>query len=158
DQNGILQGSELQRLALGVSYDQRLYGDRLDLKTNLQGTREYDLYQPGGVLSEATLMGPTQPVFDATSVTGYANWPGTTLTSADNPLEILNNAQDHTTSYRSLGNLAARYDFSNISALEGLTGTVNLGYDVTYADRVTFFANNIHNQLKNGSDGFFGEN
>lgn len=158
DVNGILQGSAMQRLALGVNYDQRLYGDRLELKTNLQGTRTYDLFQPGGVLSAATQMGPTQPVFDATAPTGYYNWPGNSLTSADNPLEILNNALDHGTTYRSLGNLGARYDFSSISALQGLTGTLNLGYDVTYADRVTFYANNIHNQLKNGSDGFFGEN
>jgi TonB-linked SusC/RagA family outer membrane protein len=157
DQNGILQGSATQRLSLGVNYDQRLYGDRLELKTNLQGARTYDLFQPGGVLGAATQMGPTQPVFDATSPTGYYNWPGGALTSSDNPLETLNNALDHTTTYRSLGNLQARYDFSNFDALRGVTATVNLGYDITSADRVTFYANNIHNQTKNGSDGFFGE-
>lgn len=157
DQNGILQGSGTQRLSLGVNYDQRLYNDRLEIKTNLQGSRSYDLFQPGGVLSEATLMAPTQPVFDATTATGYYNWSPVALTSADNPLEILNTSLDHATTYRSIGNVAARYDFASIHGLEGLTGMVNLGYDVTSADRVTFFPNNIHNQLKNGSDGFFGE-
>jgi len=156
DQDGIVQGSSTQQIHLGVNYNQRLYSDRLDLKTSVQGSRSYDTFVPGGVLSNAAQMGPTQPVFDATNLaTGYYNWPGNSLTSADNPLEILNNAVDHATTYRSVGNLQAKYDFSNWEALRGLTATVSLGYDVTYADHTSFYANDIHQQTKNGSDGSF---
>jgi len=102
-------------------------------------------------------MGPTQPEFDGTSATGYYNWPGNSLTSADNPVEILNNALDHGTTYRSVGNVEAKYDFSNWNALRGLTATARVGYDVTYADRVSFYANNIHQQTKNGNDGSYFE-
>ncbi|HTY05210.1 MAG TPA: SusC/RagA family TonB-linked outer membrane protein [Gemmatimonadales bacterium] len=157
NQDGIIQGSSTQQIQLGVNYNQRLYNDRLSLHTTLQGARSYDTFAPGGVLSNAAQMGPTQPEFDGTSATGYYNWPGNSLTSADNPVEILNNALDHGTTYRSVGNVEAKYDFSNWNALRGLTATARVGYDVTYADRVSFYANNIHQQTKNGTDGSYFE-
>src|SRR5258708_31432974 len=100
-------------------------------------------------------MGPTQPVLDPTSTTGFYNWPGNSLTSADNPVEVLNSALDHGTLYRSVGNVQAKYDFSTLSSLRGLTGTGNVGHDVTYADHVTFYPNNIHLETKNGTNGSF---
>lgn len=157
NQQGILQENSTQRISLGVHYDQRLYGDRLDLKANVDGARVYNVTTPGGVLYNAAQMGPTQPVFDATSVTGYYNWPGNSLTSPDNPLEVLNGALDHSTTYRSVGNLQAKYDFSQFPALQGLTATANLGFDVTNIDHVTFYPNNIHLETKNGTDGSFFE-
>jgi TonB-dependent starch-binding outer membrane protein SusC len=155
DQNGILKGSATQRVSLAVNYDQRLYDDHLDVKADLKGSRAYDQFTPNGVLYNAAQMGPTQPVFDSTSATGFYNWPGNSLTSADNPVEVLNGALDHGTTYRSVGNLQARYDFSRVASLRGLTGTVNVGYDVTYADRVNFYPNNIHLETKNGTDGSY---
>ena len=157
NQNGILRGSSTKRISLGVDYNQRLYDDRLNLKVNLAGGRAYDTFTPGGVLYNAAQMGPTQPVLDPTSATGYYNWPGNSLTSADNPVEVLNGALDHGTVYRSVGNMQAKYDFSKFGALRGFTGTVNLGYDVTYADRVTFYRNDIHLETKNGTNGSFFE-
>ncbi len=155
DQNGILKGSSTQRVSLNVNYNQRLYDDRLDFKANLTGSRAYDQFTPNGVLYNAAQMGPTQPVFDPTSGTGYYNWPGNSLTSADNPVEVLNGALDHGTTYRSVGNLTAKYDFSKLVSLPGLTGTVDLGYDVTYADRVNFYPNDIHLETKNGTNGSY---
>ena len=158
DQNGILQNSSTQRLALGLNYDQRAYNDHLDFKANLAGSRTYDNFTPGGVLYNAAQMGPTQPVFDGTSPTGYYNWTGgSALTAPDNPVEVLNGALDHATTLRSVGNVNARFDFSQWPALQGLTGTVNLGYDVTGIDHVSFFSNNIHQQTKNGNSGNYFE-
>jgi TonB-linked SusC/RagA family outer membrane protein len=147
-QDGILKSTTAQRLSLGVSYDQRLYDNRLDLRANVKGSRSDDQFTPNGVLYNAAQMGPTQPIFDATSTTGFYNWPGNSLTSADNPLEVLNTSTDHGTTYRSIGNLQAKYDFSSIRVLRGVTGTVNLGYDVTTGDRVTFYPNDIHYETK----------
>ena len=155
DQNGILKGSSTQRVSLNVNYNQRLYDDRLNLQASLKGSRAFDEFTPNGVLYNAAQMGPTQAVFDPTSGTGFYNWPGNSLTSADNPVEVLNGALDHGTTYRSVGNLQAKYDFSRLVSLQGLTGTVNLGYDVTYADRVNFYPNNIHLETKNGTNGTF---
>src|SRR6184192_4370175 len=156
NRDGILKGSTAERISLGVGYDQQLYTGRLDLRANLKGSRTLDQYTPNGVLYNAAQMGPTQPVYDSTSATGYANWAaGNPLTSADNPLEVLNLARDHGTTYRSVGNLQARYDFSSFQPLRGLTGTVNLGYDITDVNRVTFYPNNIHFETKNGTDGSY---
>src|SRR5438874_2128847 len=156
NQDGILKGTTAQRISLGVGYDQQLYDGRLDLRANLKGSRTLDQFTPGGVLYNAAQMGPTQPVYDSTSATGYANWAaGNPLTSADNPVEVLNLAKDHGTTYRSVGNVQAKYDFSSFQPLRGLTGTVNLGYDIPDVNRVTFYPNNIHLETKNGTDGSY---
>ena len=158
NQDGILKSTTAERIALGVNYEQRLYNDRLDLRANVKGTRTKDQFTPIGVLYNAAQMGPTQPVYDTTTVTGYYNWnnaPNTLLTSADNPLEVLNLSMDRATTYRSVGSVQAKYDFSSLRGLQGLTGTVNLGYDITQADRVTFYPNNIHYETKNGTDGSY---
>jgi len=157
NQQGILQNNSTERISLGIHYDQRLYNDRLDLKANVTGARVYNVTTPGGVLYNAAQMGPTQPVFDATSGTVFYNWPGNSLTSPDNPLEVLNGALDHSTTFRSVGNLQAKYDFSQFPALQGLTATANLGFDVTNIDHVTFYPNNINLETKNGTDGSFFE-
>ena len=41
------------------------------------------------MLGNAAGMGPTQPVYDPTSPTGYYEWPGNSLTSGDNPVALL---------------------------------------------------------------------
>jgi iron complex outermembrane receptor protein len=150
NQDGIIRGTSTQRISLGFNYDQRLFSDRLDVKTNLKGSRAYDEFTPGGVLSNAAQMGPTQPAHDSTSLTGFYNWPGNALQSADNPLEILALASDHGTTYRSVGNVQAQYQ---LPFLEGLKANVNVGYDVTKADHETFNSGLLHAQLKAGTKG-----
>ena len=154
-QNGVIQASSTERISLGLNYDQRLFNNFIDMQASLKGSRALDNYTPGGVLSNAAQMGPTQPVFDPTTPTGYANWVPLTLNSADNPVEILTTSLDHASTYRSIGNLKTHVDFSRWPALQGLTGTVNLAYDVTQVDHVSFFPNNIHAQTRNGNDGSY---
>ena len=150
NQDGIIQGTTTQRMSLGFNYDQRLFGDRLDVRANVKGSRAYDQFTPGGVVSNAAQMGPTQPVRDSTALTGFYNWPGNTLQSADNPLEILTLASDHGTTYRSVGNVQAEY---RLPFFEAMKANLNVGYDVTKADRETFNPGNLHNQLKSGIGG-----
>jgi len=155
NQDGILKGTTAQRISLSANYDQRLYDNRLEVRANVKGSRSNDHFTPDGVLYNAAQMGPTQPVGDPTSTTGFYNWPGNLLTSADNPVEVLNLATDHATTYRSVGNVQAKYDFSSFHPLQGLTGTVNVGYDVTDVNHVTFYPNNIHYETKNGTFGSY---
>src|SRR5881396_2485330 len=155
NQDGILKSTTAERISLGLNYSQQLYDNRLNLHANLKGTRTYDRFTPNGVLYNAAQMGPTQPILDSASATGYYNWPGNSLTSADNPVEVLNFATDHGTTYRSVGNVQAKYDLSRFTHVEGLSGTVNLGYDVTQADRVTFYPNNIHFETKQPDRGSY---
>ena len=149
-QNGVIRGTNTQRVSLGLNFNQRLFDDRLDIRSSLRGSRADDQFTPGGVLSNAAQMGPTQPVFDSTAATGYYDWPGNTLTSADNPVAILAMATDKGRTYRSIGNLQASY---RLPFLEGLKANLNLGYDVASATRQTFNPSVLHAQQKTGQDG-----
>ncbi len=149
NQNGVIDSTNTERLALGLNYDQLLFNDNLRVRTSLKGSRTKDLFTPGGVLSNAAQMGPTQPVYDSTTATGYYDWSGG-LTSADNPVAILNLATDRGTTYRSMGNAQVEY---RTPFLEGLKANLNLGYDVTQAERETFTPSTLHSQTKTGTGG-----
>ena len=152
NQDGIIGGSNTQRVSLGFNYQQRLFNDRLNVRTNLKGSRAFDRFTPGGVLSNAAQMGPTQPAFDQNSPTGYYNWPGNKLQSADNPLQILNLAKAQGTTYRSVGNLQATY---SLPFMEGLKANMNIGYDITNVSQVTFNPSTLHSEQKSGENGYF---
>lgn len=150
NQNGIIDGTNTKRVTVGVNYNQRLFSDRLSLKFNVRGSRASDEFTPGGVVSNAAQMGPTQPVKDPTSQTGFYNWPGARLTSADNPVEILKLARDESTTYRSVGNVQGAY---SLRWIDGLSANLNLGYDATKAERVQFSPSILHSEIKNGHFG-----
>jgi TonB-dependent starch-binding outer membrane protein SusC len=150
DQRGVIDGTQLQRLSLGLNYDQRLFDDRLDIRASVKGSRAQDDYTPGGVISNAAQMGPTQPVTDAGNPTGYYEWPNNTLQSADNPVAALRLASDKGNTDRSVGNLQAAY---SMPFLDALSAHVNLGYDLTQAQRETFSPSALHSQLKSGTGG-----
>jgi len=150
NQDGVIQGTTAERLSVGLDYSQRLFADHLNVRTNIRGARSLDLFTPGGVLSNAAQMGPTQPSTDPTSATGFYNWPGNSLQSADNPVQILALATDKGTTYRSIGNVVAGY---RLPFFEALTANLNLGYDITEAQRETFNSSLLHAQLKAGTGG-----
>ncbi len=104
------------------------------------------------MLSNAAQMGPTQPVFDPASPTGFYNWPGNNLQSADNPVQILALAKQQGTTYRSVGNVEGSY---RLPWVEGLKANVNLGYDVTNVSQTTFNPSVLHAEIKNGNNGYF---
>jgi iron complex outermembrane receptor protein len=155
DQEGVIQGTTVERLSAGLNYTQRLLDDRLQIRSSLKGSRAKDLFTPGGVLSNAAQMGPSQPVLDPTRPTGYYDWPGNDgrynqLTSADNPVAILALATDQGTTWRSIGNVQAEYALPYV---EGLRANVSLGYDITKATREQFTPGTLHSQIKTGTGG-----
>lgn len=150
NQQGVIDGSSTERLALGANYNQRFFDDHLSIQTSIKGARVKDDFTPGGVISNAAQMGPTQPVMDASNPTGYYEWPGNLLQSADNPVAALNLATDNGTTYRSLGNLQAEY---RLPFFEALKAHVNVAYDYTNATRETFSPTDLHSQLKAGTGG-----
>jgi iron complex outermembrane receptor protein len=151
DQNGIIQSTNTKRLSLGINYNQRLLSDRLNVRVNLRGSRASDQFTPGGVISNAAQMGPTQPVKDPTTPTGFYDWSGG-LQSADNPVAILALATDKSSTSRGIGNLQAEY---KIPFLTGLSANLGLGFDLSKVTRTTFNASTLHSQVKTGSDGTF---
>lgn len=150
NQDGVISGTTVERLSAALNFNQRLFGDNLQIRTSLKGARTADNFTPGGVLSNATQMGPTQPIMDPGTRTGYYDWPGNQLTSADNPVAILALARDQGTTYRSVGNVQGTY---LLPFLPALSANVNLGYDITKATRETFTPSLLHSQLKTGTGG-----
>ncbi len=151
DEQGIIRNTGTKRMSLGFGYDQRLLDDRLEIHANANGARSDDNFTPGGLLSNAAQMGPTQPVMDPSTLTGYYDWPGNTLQSADNPVAILDLASALGTTYRSVGNARAAY---SLPFIEGLKANVNLGYDVTKATNRTFNPSTLHAESKSGNGGY----
>ena len=150
DQDGVVDGTTAERISLAANYQQLLFSDRLNIRANLKGSQTDDRITPGGVLSNSAQFGPTQPIFDENSSTGYYEWPNNALQSADNPAAILGYASDRAKTYRSLGNIRAEYQ---MPFLEALTANVNMGYDVTSVDRTTFTPRVLHSQTKSGTNG-----
>jgi TonB-dependent starch-binding outer membrane protein SusC len=149
DQNGIINGTNTQRVTLGANYSQRLFGDKLNMRANVRGSRASDEFTPGGVISNAAQMGPTQPVLDPNTETGFYDWSGG-LQSADNPVAIVELASDKSTTLRAVGNVATEY---RTPWINGLSANLNLGFDITEADRTTFTPSTLHSQVKTGTDG-----
>ncbi|HXY70329.1 MAG TPA: SusC/RagA family TonB-linked outer membrane protein, partial [Gemmatimonadales bacterium] len=148
DQGGVVQGSAVRRLTLGLGFDQRLFADRLDVRVNVRGARLEDQLTPAGVLAGAAAMAPTQPVLDPSAATGYYNWPGT-APSAANPVEIQKLAVAQATTWRALGNVRADY---RLPFLDALSAHLSLGYDITKDSQASFYPSDLHGQML-GSQG-----
>ncbi len=155
NQAGIILASSTERLSLGFNYEQRLLNDRLDIKTSLKGSRTFDKFSSGGILSMASQYGPTQPIYDSTSATGYYNWPTRSIQSAYNPVEIAALTVNQGTTYRSVGNMLASY---NLPFLPALTANVNVSYDVTKVTNNFFAPSTLYSELVLADSGQVSQN
>ena len=151
NQNGVVEASKADRVTLGFTYNQRLFNDRVGLRTNLRGSRTADQFTPGDVLGNAAAMAPTQPVYDSSRATGYWDW-NTTNASPSNPLASLDLATDAGTTWRGLGSVRTEY---RVPFLEGLNANLNFSYDITKADRETFFPSILAAQVRQGQGSLF---
>ena len=154
DQAGIVIGTTTKRTSVGLAYGQKLWDDRFDLRANVKIAVADYAFTPGGVVGNAAQMGPTQPVVDPASPTGYFEWTGG-IQSPDNPVAILALGQDRGKNLRTIGNVRGEY---SVPFLRGLKLNANLGYDLSRADRETFSPSVMHNQQKNGLFGEFFRN
>jgi iron complex outermembrane receptor protein len=150
DQRGIIDANSAQRIGLGLNFNQRLAGDRLNLRFSLRGSRTEDHFTPLGVLSNAAEYGPTQPIEDPGSPTGFYEWPGISSTSADNPVAILNLAEERAETYRAIGNVQTEY---RLPWVEGLRANVNLGFDASDGKRRNFLPSVLHREQATGRGG-----
>lgn len=147
DQSGVVQGSETQRVSAALNLSQRLFNDRLSLRANLRGSRTDDVFTPGPVLGSATVFDPTQPVRTGTG----AFWENTAFPlGPNNPVAELALAVDEGATYRSVGNLEARYQ---LPFLEGLSSTVRVGYDVAKSERSHFYPSIMQGQIDSCVEG-----
>jgi TonB-dependent starch-binding outer membrane protein SusC len=150
DQDGVIRNSTTRRMAGALTYDQRMFGDRLTVRANVRGARTDDWFTPGGVLGSATVFDPTQPVRTADGFFENTVFP----LGPNNPVPELELVIDEGTTYRSIGGLEGRY---LLPGIEGLAGTLRLGYDVAKSERRTFLPRTLQSQIELGSTpGFLG--
>ena len=142
DQEGVLRGSEMERVSAALSYNHSLFGDRLGIRANLRGSRTDDRFTPGGVLGTALAFDPTQPIFtqDGDYFEFADNEP-----APNNPIAELDLAREEGTTYRAIANLEARYE---LPFLEGLSGTLRGGYDVGASERRGFWPSTLRGQIE----------
>ncbi|MDQ8155342.1 MAG: SusC/RagA family TonB-linked outer membrane protein, partial [Gemmatimonadota bacterium] len=135
---------------MGLTYSDLLMNDHLEFRANLKGSRAIDTYAAGG-MGAATSMAPTQPLRNADGTYfQWADWLG-----ANNPLADQAMISDLGTTYRSVGNLEAKYKFPWI---DGLDATVRTGYDFTQASRVTFSPSTSQYDIESGRGGRIDKN
>jgi len=143
DQTGVVQGSETQRLSGAINYNHRLFNNRLNIRASVRGARTADDFTPGAVLGSASNFDPTQPIRTASG----AWFEQTNFTLApNNPVAELALVTDNGTTYRSVGNVEARY---RAPFLDALSGTLRLGYDVAKSERESFYPSTLESQIEN---------
>jgi TonB-dependent starch-binding outer membrane protein SusC len=132
-QDGVIRGSNTERISAALNYSHRLFENRLNVRASIRGARTDDLFTPGGVIGAATAFDPTQPIYRADG--SYFEADSLFELAPNNPLAELALAIDEGRTYRSIGNVEAQY---RMPFLEALSATLRLGYDVAKSERQGF--------------------
>jgi len=151
DQEGVIRGTNADRLSAALNYNDRMFGDKLEVRTNLKGTRTKDRFSPNGIIGAAIALAPTQPI--RTSTGDWFQW--TNSLGANNPVSDLALVSDKGLEYRSVGNIEAKY---NAPWVQGLSATVRTGYDYARAERTTFSPSTAQAQAEQNLGGTFTQN
>ncbi len=151
DQAGILQQTNSRRMSVAATYSDLILNDRLEMRANIKATRNNDDYTPGGGIGAAAAMDPTQAPITAGTYFQWANPLGT-----NNPLADLAMLYDKGTTFRSLGNLEAKYFFTDW--IDGLSGTARFGYDYATSSRTFFSPSTAQQDLESGRAGRISQN
>ncbi len=137
DTPGILKTSNFQRTTAAVSLNPVLWDNHLKLDFNANLSLVKNRFGYEDAISNALRMDPTQAVFDATSANGktipfggYFEWlqpnGDLNLLTARNPVAMLMQRNNSSTSKRLWGNFQVDY---KLHFFKDLRGIINLGYD-----------------------------
>ncbi|MHB1178160.1 MAG: SusC/RagA family TonB-linked outer membrane protein [Daejeonella sp.] len=135
NQDGILRTGNLKRTSLGLNLSPTLFNNNLRLNINLKGSYGKSRFADQGAIGTAARFDPTKPVFSGnTKYGGYWEWLDASATSGlrslapRNPLGMLEQKDDKSNVYRSIGNI--QFDYA-LPFLKELRANLNLGYDVS---------------------------
>lgn len=132
---GILRTSQMDRLTGAISLNPSFFDDRLKVDINIKGMTVDNRFANRGAIGAAVTFDPTQPVTVNNNIYGdYFVWldaSGTSpnINAPDNPVALLEQTNDESTVYRSIGNLQLDYA---LPFVPNLNATLNVGYD--YSD------------------------
>lgn len=131
---GVMRTSSNDRLTGSLALTPTFFDGQLGVELNFRGMRVDNRFAQTGAIGAAIAFDPTQPVHrDDGRFGGYYAWLGgdgnPIPIAPDNPLALIDQRQDESTVYRSIGNLKLDYSPAFFS---DLTATISAGYD--YSD------------------------
>lgn len=151
---GVLRYSDHERINLALRVEQKLLKDKLSLTFNTKNGFTNDLFGPN-VVGSATAYDPTRPVYDEsnTATGGYYQWANSI--AVGNPVADQEQQNSEGKTFRSLSNLAIRYQ---IPFIDGLAFNANLSYD--YNDGTSTYTRDplARASVNSGSGSVFSEN
>jgi iron complex outermembrane receptor protein len=146
-QDGVLAGTTAERVTLALTYSDLMLNDQLEFRTNLKGSRSDDFYTPGGVLGAAISMDPTQA-----PLTGNSYYQYTEPLGPNNPLQDLAQLIDRGQTYRTVGNIEAKYFIPQVA---GLSATLRTGFDLATSQRTSFSPSTAQQDVESARGGRF---
>ena len=133
DQDGTLKTGNFKRNTVTLNINPSFFDDHLKVNLKVKGISQKERRADESSIYTAVTFDPTQPVKDPNSNYGgywqyyeYGSNPAV-LHGHNNPLSILEQVQDRTSSLRSIGNLQLDY---KLHFFPDLSIKINSGYDV----------------------------
>jgi iron complex outermembrane receptor protein len=153
EQEGILKNDVFERTTAALNYSPSLLNSSLRLSLNARLMKTENDFADRGAIGSALFFDPTKPVYDSNSpYAGYYTWlddDGTKLAlSQTNPMALLDLRDDESIVERLITNIKADWD----TPVEGLTATINFGYDGSEGDGSTL----TDPRMPTDADGFNG--
>ena len=136
DHDGILLGDNFARNTLSLNLSPSLFDDNLEMDFNVRMMDTENTFANRGAIGSAISFDPTKPVYNGSQYDGYYSWIDPTtgnqaaIGAPTNPLALLNLTDDVSEVQRVITNLKMDYNLP----VDGLTATVNLGYDNSESD------------------------
>jgi len=135
--SGILETSEMDRFTGSVAVNPTFFDDDLKVDLNIKGMQVNNQFADRGAIGSALTFDPTQPVtVDNNPFGDYFAWTNnsgnntTPISIAPaNPVALLQQTNDESTVYRSIGNV--KFDYA-LPFTSNLNAVLKLGYD--YSD------------------------
>jgi len=146
NQRGILRTDELQKTSLAFVLNPTFFDNHLKVDLNLKGSALKTRFANTAAIGGAVSFDPTQAVYtNRTDYNGYWEWLDPSTPSGlvnlvgRNPVGLLEQRQDRSNPYRSIGNLQLDYKFH---FLPDLHANLNAGYDVATGKGTVFVDQN----------------
>ena len=149
NQNGTLLRSNMKRYSGQLALNPSLLDDHLRIDLNVKTSLTDNFFADQGAIGGAIAFDPTDPVFWPDSAmptayydTLYGGYFEDTLTNGNpnnlaprNPVGLLNQRDDESQAFRSIGNIALDYRFH---FLPELRANLNWGYDISRSNGTVF--------------------
>ncbi|WP_442589459.1 SusC/RagA family TonB-linked outer membrane protein [Pedobacter sp. AW31-3R] len=146
NQTGVLRTDKLEKTSMAFVLNPTFFDQHLKLDVNLKGSTQQTRFANQAAIGAAVSFDPTQAVYtNRSDFNGYWEWLDATNPSGlvnlvgRNPLGLLQQREDRSNPYRSIGNVQLDYKFH---FLPELRANLNLGYDAALGKGTVFVDGN----------------